>query len=391
LLKPVEAVMTVVDGDERTTPSGREGQPRVLALGGRRLPVIGTARVYVCGVTPYDVTHLGHAATYVWADTAVRVLRRVGGRAEVCRNVTDVDDVLLEAASRAGRPYDEFAAVQQFQFDQDMAALGVRRPKHEPRAHTHVGPVVQLAAALIDAGTTYARDGTVYFRGAEVAERAGLDRETALALAAEYGDHPEDPAKDDPLDVAVWRASTGQAPAWPSPWGPGRPGWHAECAAMALATFGPGIDLLAGGADLHFPHHAFQQAQAEAATGVRPFSRTHMPVGIVQVQGRKMAKSAGNLVLVRDLLARHPAPVVRMLVLDRRWDAVWDYAEDSLDAAAQRLESLYSAGGRPSHGNASAAVLDRLCDDLDVPTAIDTAVAEGGPAARLLLTLLGLA
>jgi cysteinyl-tRNA synthetase len=367
-----------------------DARPRIMRLGPTPVPVIGRVRVYVCGVTPYDVTHLGHAATYVWVDAAVNLLRQLGTRVEVCRNVTDVDDVLLAAAARAGQPYDAFAAVQQFRFDRDMAALGVRRPAHEPRAHTHVGEAVQLAGALLDSGAGYLRDGGVYFRGADVAERAGLDRASALALAAEYGDRPEDPAKDDPLDVAVWQAAGGQAPAWPSPWGPGRPGWHAECAAMALTAFGPGIDILAGGADLRYPHHAFQQAQAEQATGVRPFARARMQVGLVQVQGRKMAKSSGNLVLVGDLLARHEAAVVRMVLLDRRWDAPWDYTAGCLDAAGERLESLYGAAGRPGRDSATAAVLDALCADLDVPAAVDIAIAEKGPAARLVLAVLGL-
>jgi cysteinyl-tRNA synthetase len=382
--------MASMDADGSAQRAVRETMPRALVLGGTRLTIVGRARIYVCGVTPYDVTHLGHAATYVWVDTAVRVLRHLGAQVDLCRNVTDVDDVLVRAAVRAGQPYDSFAAVQQFHFEQDMAALGIRRPSHEPRAHTHVGQVVQLAAALLDSGAAYLRDGTVYFRGAAVAEHARLDRAHALALAAEYGDDPDDPAKDDPLDVAVWQASTGGTPAWPSPWGQGRPGWHAECAAMALTTLGPGVDLLAGGADLRFPHHAFQQAQAEAAIGVRPFARALMQVGTVQVEGRKMAKSAGNLVLVGDLLAHHPAPVVRMLLLDRRWDAAWDYAETSLGAAAQRLEALYSAAGRADGRDASGAVLDALCNDLDVPAAADIAIGEGGRTARLLITLLGL-
>src|SRR6266540_6467521 len=176
--------MTIVGAAERATWFTPGGTPRVLRLGKRALHVVGHARVYVCGVTPYDVTHLGHAATYVWVDTAVRVLRHLGAHVDLCRNVTDVDDVLVRAATRAGQPYDAFAAVQQFHFEQDMAALAVRRPTHEPRAHTHVSQVVQLAAALLDSGAAYLRDGAVYFRGAAVAERARLDRPHALALAA---------------------------------------------------------------------------------------------------------------------------------------------------------------------------------------------------------------
>ena len=159
-----------------------------------------------------------------------------------------MDDVLTAAASRAGFPYDEFAAIQQFYFDGDMAALGVRRPDLEPRAHAHVQQVIELASGLLQRGAAYQRDGQVYFRGAGMPARAGLDRYAALRLAEEYGDHPDDVARDDPFDAPVWQSSLGDEPAWDSPWGPGRPGWHAECTAMALDAFGPAVDVQAGGA-----------------------------------------------------------------------------------------------------------------------------------------------
>jgi cysteinyl-tRNA synthetase len=365
--------------------------PPRLRLGGRQLSVVGRARIYVCGVTPYDVTHLGHAATFVWVDAADRVLRRLGVQVEVCRNVTDVDDVLFDAAARAGAPYDGFAALQQFHFDRDMDALGVRPPAHQPRAHTFVPQVVMLAQALLDAGAAYVAAGSVYLRGAEVAERAGLGRDEALALLHSNGGRVDDPAKDDPLDQAVWQVSTANEPAWPSPWGPGRPGWHAECTAMALSTYGPALDLHAGGADLRYPHHAFESAQAEAATGVTPFARSWMHVGTVRIDGEKMAKSTGNLVFVGDLVERTSGAVVRTLLLDRPWSQPWDYTEQALEQAGQRLDALRAAAGRPhSDDAASAAVLGALVDDLDVPRALDVAIEEGGQAARDLTAVLSL-
>src|SRR6266516_203164 len=236
-----------------------------LSLAGHRVPMVGPARVYVCGITPYDVTHLGHAATFVWSDVLASVLRLAGVDVVTCRNVTDVDDVLTRAADAHGRRYDEFALYQEYLFDKDMAALRVRPPTYEPRARHHITQVQQLAAALLGTGHAYERDGHVYFRGAGVVDRAGLGRDEALALSAEYGDNPDDPHRDDPCDVPVWRPSTDGQRAWPRPWGPGRPGWHAECAAMARSVLGSGIDVLAGGQDLHFPHHAYQAAMAEAA------------------------------------------------------------------------------------------------------------------------------
>ena len=372
------------------------GLPGPVTLGGKALPLVGRARVYACGITPYDVTHLGHATTFVWIDTLARVLRESGAEVIMCRNVTDVDDVLLAAADRAGSPYDRFAAIQQFYFDRDMAALGVGQPALQPRAHAYIGQVIALAAGLLERGAAYQRGGQVYFRGAAAAGAAVPDRQAALRLAGEYGDDPEDPAKDDPFDVAVWRASTRGEPGWASPWGTGRPGWHAECAAMALHTFGPAIDVQAGGADLGFPHHAYQAALAEALTGVAPFARARLNVGMVRVAGAKMAKSTGNLVLVSELLKEHPAAVVRLLVLDRRWDDDWDFSRAGLDAAAARLERLHAAAGRPergaagSGGTAVAAMRAALADDLDVPAALRIAEDGGGQAARSLGSLLGL-
>lgn len=370
-------------------------QPGV-TLGGTGLPLVGRARVYACGITPYDVTHLGHAATYVWIDVLARVLAAAGVEVTVCRNVTNVDDVLTAAASRAGSPYDEFAAIQQFYFDGDMTALGVRRPDLEPRAHAYVQQVIELASGLLQRGAAYQRDGQVYFRGAGMPAQAGLDRDTALRLSEEYGDHPGDAARDDPFDVAVWQSSHGDEPAWDSPWGPGRPGWHAECTAMALDAFGPAVDVQAGGADLSFPHHAYQAAMAEALTGVTPFARARLQAAVVTIGGAKMAKSAGNLVLVKDLLARYPMAAVRMLILDRRWAADWDYHPGDLEHAAARVERLSAAAGRPSRGTpgsddaAGRAIRSALARDLDVPTALEIAEDAGGRAARELGDFLGL-
>ena len=372
------------------------GPPGMVRLGGVMLPLVGRARVYVCGITPYDVTHLGHAAAFVWADTLARVLRAGGAEVIMCRNVTDVDDVLLAAADRAGEPYDRFAAIQQFYFDRDMAALGVAQPAVQPRAHAYIGQVIALAAGLLERGMAYQRGGQVYFRGAAVAGRAVPDQEAALRLADEYGDYPGDRQKDHPLDVAVWRASRAGQPGWASPWGSGRPGWHAECAAMALDVFGPAVDVLAGGADLRFPHHAYQAGLAEAFTGVTPFCRARLNAGVVRVAGAKMAKSAGNLVLVGDLLKDYPVAAVRLLILDRRWDQDWDFSPAGLDAAGAKLDRLHAAAGRPERAAAGSsttavtAMRAALADDLDVPAALRVAENDGGQAARSLGSLLGL-
>ncbi|QYJ05341.1 hypothetical protein KUV85_06590 [Nocardioides panacisoli] len=375
-------------------PAHRTGRlpasPAWVRLGDTTVSAVGTARVYVCGITPYDVTHLGHAATFVWADVLSSVLESTGLATSVCRNVTDVDDVLTAAAAERGRHYDELALLQEGVFDQSMRALRVATPTHQPRARHHVDAVVQLAAALLESGAAYERDGTVWFRGRDVLDRAGLAREEALSLSREYGDDPDATDKDDPFDVPVWQPSPADHPAWSSPWGWGRPGWHAECAAMALAIHGAAVDVLVGGEDLRFPHHAYQSAMVEAASGVRPFQRAALHVGEVRVGGQKMAKSTGNLVLVDDVLASHSPAALRTLLIDRRHDEPWNYREDDLAAAQSRLERLYAAAGRAGDQDGDDRVVAPLRDGLDVPTALDRAEEVGGGPARRLLALLRL-
>ena len=235
----------------------------MLQVGGRPLPIVGRARLYVCGITPYDTTHLGHAATFVWADVAARVLRHLAWTSRCAATSPTSTTSSTQAAARSGSRSDSFAAVQQFRFDRDMTALAVRRPRTSRGRGRTSAQVVTLAAALLAVDAAYERDGTVWFRGAGLAERAGLSEAEAAALAVEYGHDAEQP-----VDVPIWRRARAGEVAWPSPWGEGRPGWHAECAAMALTTLGPALDLHVGGADLRYPHHAYESAMAEAVTGV---------------------------------------------------------------------------------------------------------------------------
>jgi L-cysteine:1D-myo-inositol 2-amino-2-deoxy-alpha-D-glucopyranoside ligase len=360
-----------------------------LVLDGAPLPLAGTARIYTCGITPYDVTHLGHAATFVWADLLATVCRAAGVPPMVCRNVTDVDDVLTAAASGRGRPYDEFALTQEFLFDRDMSALAVATPTQEPHARGHVNHVVQLAAALLENGHAYERDGHVFFRGAQVVAASGLTVDEAGHLAEDFGDRADD-GRANPFDVPVWRPSPENHPAWPSPWGWGRPGWHAECAAMAWAVCGSSVDVLAGGEDLAFPHHAYQTAMVEAASGVAPFARRRLHVGAVCHGGAKMAKSTKNLVLVSDLLREHRGAAVRLMLLNRSWQDRWEYVDQEMAAAEELLDRLYAAAGRAGGEEGKDAVLGALLDDLDVPTAVARAEEHGGAAARSALHLLKL-
>jgi cysteinyl-tRNA synthetase len=361
-----------------------------LVIGGRAVIPVGALRMYTCGITPYDVTHVGHAATFVWADLVATLAHATGSEAVVARNVTDIDDVLTAAARRRGRRYDELAVTQEFLFDRDMRALSVAAPKLTPHAHANVVPVIRLAAALLGSGAAYEAGGYVYFRGAAVPASVDWDEDRALVASRDYGDQDDVPNRESVFDVPVWRPSTAEHPAWPSPWGWGRPGWHAECAAMALCSLGPAIDVLVGGADLTFPHHAYQVAMAEAATGTTPFAGTVLHVGEVRLGGAKMSKSTGNLTLVGDLVTRFPAAAVRLGLLNRRWDEPWECEDTVFEAAAETLGRLTSLADGTGEAEDGAEVVRVLATELDVPGAVRAALDSGPAAARLLIGLLKL-
>ena len=362
-----------------------------MQINGVRLPILGTGRIYVCGITPYDTTHLGHAATFIWSDMAARVLHLTGNPVEVCRNITDVDDHLLVQAKEQDVPWKSLATQQSYRFERDMELLGIARPAFEPRSHDHVDGVIALAVELLARDVAYERNGSVYFRGGAVHGTAGLGREEAVLLAGERGGHLDDPNKEDPLDAALWIRSIGDEPAWPSPWAPGRPGWHAECTAMALTTFGATVDLHAGGADLAFPHHAYEAAQAEAFSAVRPFARSWMHVGSVMAGGQKMAKSTGNLVFVHDLLERWSAAAIRFIILSRPWHESWEFDESELDHAEQEIEELRVLETKPSKSSAAASEVQRaLFHNLELPRALAIAKEAHGESLHALMNLLGL-
>jgi cysteinyl-tRNA synthetase len=363
----------------------------LLRLGSTPLPSLSRARIYVCGITPYDTTHIGHAATFVWVDVLARVLAHVGIEPEVVRNITDVDDELMREAMNRQVTWSALATQQTFQFEDDMRKLRVQRPSFEPASHDYVTDVVFLARALLDRGVAYEREGSVFFRAGDLWKRSGLPESEALEVYGARGGRIDDPAKEHPADAAIWQRSEPGEPTWQSPWGPGRPGWHAECAAMATSILGLAVDVHAGGADLAYPHHAYEEAIVEAATGVTPFARKWMHVGTVTKGGQKVAKSTGNLVFVMDLLQRWAPQTLRLHILDRPWSESWDFDEADLDAAAARLEALWSAGSTPGGDEAAVrAALEALMGDLDVPRALDVAIDSGGEAARTVAKVLAL-
>ena len=329
--------------------------------------------VYVCGITPYDAAHLGHAFTYVQFDVLVRYLRHLGAEVVHAQNVTDVDDDMLRVSRERGIDYSELARQEVEAFEKAMRAIGVLPPTHSPWASAFIPQILRSVQGLMAAGHGYERDGTVYFRVASdpgYGRLSRLDRQTMLDLAAERGGRPDDPAKDDPLDFVLWQRSAPGEPSWDSPWGQGRPGWHIECSTMAREILGNGVDIHGGGSDLIFPHHESELAQAEGQPGGTPFVRHWMHTGSVECGPDKMSKSLGNMVFVRDLLDRHDGAAIREFLLRHHYRQDWKFDEDDLEAAA----GLREGSREPASGWAGAADRDAffraLDDDLDVPQAM---------------------
>ena len=349
--------------------------------------------MYTCGITPYDATHLGHAATYVAYDVLQRRLRDRGHQTRCVRNVTDVDDDILRKARQIGVHYLDLAAAETARFDSDMKALEMLPCWSEPRATSAIADIRKMIGTVLDRGHAYQSHGSVYF-DISTFDRFGqvsnLDRDAMLVLAADHGGNPDDPAKRDPLDFVLWQKSAPDEPAWDSKWGPGRPGWHIECSALALRELGETLDLHGGGSDLVYPHHECEAAQSEVVTG-KPFVRHWMHQAMVRMDGAKMSKSLGNLVFVSDLLKEHDPRAVRLAIVAHHYRDSWEWDDSTMSAAAERLEAWQSSP--PGRAAGPAAVLDRVRASLDVvldtPSAvavIDEAAAAGGigPAAALL-------
>ena len=304
--------------------------------------------MYTCGITPYDATHVGHAATYVLYDVLQRRLRDIGHRTLCVRNITDVDDDLLRKARELGVPYLELAATETAQFEADMAALGMLPAYSEPRATSAIHDILGFIGMVLDRGHAYQAAGGVYFDVASF-DRFGqlshLSRDEMLALAAERGGNPDDPAKRDPLDFVLWQPSAPDEPAWPSSWGPGRPGWHVECSALALRELGVSIDLHGGGTDLIFPHHECETAQSEAATGER-FVRHWLHAPMVELDGTKMSKSLGNLVFIGDLVKNWDPMAVRLAIVDHSYRDALGVARRTAPAGHRAPGALACCGAR---------------------------------------------
>ena len=374
-------------------------------------PVGDAVTLYVCGITPYDTTHLGHAFINVIYDTLVRTLRWQGQSVRYVQNVTDIDDDILRKAREVGMEWYELGRRETDRYLTDLRALNVEMPTHYVRATEEIAEMRDLIAALLARGHAYVRDGWVYFSVTsdpdygQLAEAAGYHGYAQwLRVANERGNVGDDPRKQDPLDFVLWQAQQPGEPGWPSPWGAGRPGWHIECSSMAVRYLGPRIDLHGGGADLIFPHHTCEIAQSEHATGERPFVGIWMHCAMVFKDGEKMSKSLGNLVLADDLMRRYSPVAVRAMLLSHHYRAEWEYQEAEMRRSADLVSMLRAATATAAAENnltpdsladddvargARARFTEVLEDDLNTPRALDVVAElasrtlESGSGARL--------
>ena len=335
------------------------------------------AKMYVCGITPYDATHIGHASTYVLFDIVHRFWRCTGRTVRYVQNVTDIDDPLLERAARDGVDWQQLAAFELQRFRDDMVALRVLPPTELIGAVETIDQAAACVQQLRDAGAAYMVDDDLYFSVASAARFgsvSNLDRPDMVALSAQRGGDPDRSGKVDPLDPLLWQAPRPGEPSWPSPLGPGRPGWHIECAAIALDQLGPGFDLQGGGQDLVFPHHEMSAAEGEVLQGW-PFARHYLHAPMVSLGGDKMSKSLGNLVFVSALRESGVDPMaIRLAILSQSYREDWEWSSDLLAQAQARLESWRAALSRPTGPSSEYAVAElarALAENLDTPQALD--------------------
>jgi L-cysteine:1D-myo-inositol 2-amino-2-deoxy-alpha-D-glucopyranoside ligase len=339
-------------------------------------------KVYVCGITPYDTTHLGHAFTYVAFDVLIRHLEVIRGwPVKYAQNVTDIDDDIVRTMRSTGQSWEAIVTRWTERFVQDMRRLNVRPPDFLPAASSAIEQIIIINHSLIDQGRAYIANGNVYYdvqACPTFGELSRLPRDEMLPIANQRGNFPDDPLKRHPLDFVLWQTTQPDEPSWPSAWSRGRPGWHIECSALAIKHLGAQVDIHGGGSDLIFPHHECEIVQSEHYTGVRPFARWWVHVGMVHSDDQKMSKSLGNLVLVDDVLRVHHPDTLRLYLLRKHYRHVWSYSQDQLEETAAWTRTLVAAAQRvPGRGELVdpgplgprfAAALD---DGLDTPAALE--------------------
>ena len=338
--------------------------------------------MYTCGITPYDATHIGHAATFMAYDVLQRRLIDLGHEVRCVRNVTDVDDPLFAKARDLGVHYLDLAAGEEARFERDMEALNALPVYSTPRASSAIPDIRGFIGMVLERGYAYVVDGSVYFdvsKSPNFGTISHYDRQKMLDLARERGGDVDNPNKRDPLDFVLWHPSASDEPSWEAVWGAGRPGWHIECSALALRELGETIDLHGGGSDLIYPHHECERAQSEAATG-SPFVKHWMHVAMVFMDGAKMSKSLGNLVFVDALRKLWDPRAIRLAIINNHYRFEWEWDETHMPLALERLQAWQESVNFPQDPSTLEAVRAHLDNDLDTPRAlqsIDEAVRQG--------------
>lgn len=306
--------------------------------------------IYVCGITPYDTTHLGHAFTYIFFDVLIRYLKFKGFKVTYTQNVTDINDRdtdILQRAKEQNISWRKLADFWTKRFLKDMTTLNWVKPTHYLKASEQIGSIIQIIELLLRKDLAYQRSGSVYLDIAKFPDYGKLSRfseKTKFEVSRDFEEDLECPEKRNPLDITLWRSSTPNQPkhipSFSSPFGPGRPGWHIECSAMAISSLGEQIDIHGGGKDLIFPHHEAEIAQSEGATSKIPFARYFLHTGNISFKGEKMSKSKGNLVMVSDLIKKYSSNAVRWLLLSHHWQESWEYKEADLKKAQKNVEEI---------------------------------------------------
>jgi cysteinyl-tRNA synthetase len=336
-------------------------------------------KMYVCGVTPYDNCHIGHAMSYIIFDVIRRYLRFRGYKVKYVQNITDIDDKIIDRASKLGISPGELAQKYTDSYFEDMDALNIERADIYPRATEEIPKIIEVIQTLIDKGYAYPAGGSVYFRVRNVPDYGRLaHRNLAEVMAGTRIEPGED--KEHPMDFALWKASKPGEPWWESPWGQGRPGWHIECSAMSLKYLGNTLDIHGGGQDLIFPHHQNEIAQSESFSGVKPFVKYWLHNGLVQLGEEKMSKSLGNLITIKQALEKYSPDAIRIFILSSHYRSPLKYSEEALGAAESGAERLARVISRDDTGGGKGEALDAelyrkqfieaMDDDFNTPQAL---------------------
>lgn len=350
--------------------------------------------IYVCGITPYDTTHLGHAFTYMSFDALTKFFRFLGYRVNYVQNVTDIDDDILKRARAAGEDWQRLGQFWTDKFLLDLKLLNIKLPTRYVKATDAIPTIIKITSDLLKKGYAYKVRDTVYFDVKKFdgyGKLSGFSKSQMMLISSERGGDPKDPAKNNPLDFVLWKKSEKDEPSWDSPMGPGRPGWHIECTSMIYENLGDQIDIHGGGRDLIFPHHESEIAQSESFTGKKPFVNFWMHTGMVFYKGEKMAKSLGNLVMVSELLKKYTANQIRFCLLKHHYRQLWEFEELEMQDCVDEFETLFAKCKATDNDskNIDEDFLNALNRDFDTPRALEILLEKKPSSLKSCLILLG--